>query len=260
MVIMRANNVSSMSKQTIYASFCLKTARHSTEERGLLDSGASHNFVDIQMAIWLGLGTKKLKQPRKVTNVDGTMNKSGEISKYANLMFTYQNNMAELPFYITNLGCDRIILGLPWFQTFEPLIGWKEGTVTGEILACIATKVAEINKMTLASEWAIMAGKSQTTKDKNSIPPQYQEYIDVFSKEKVRWFPPTREEDHKIKFMEDVPKFFKNHVYSMPKEQTTFLWKWIDKELKKGFIRPSKSQYPSPTFLIKKKNNDYQVV
>jgi hypothetical protein len=166
----------------------------------------------------------------------------------------------ELPFYVTNLGWDRIILGLPWFQTFEPLICWKEGTVTRRIIAWTATKIAEINKMTLTSEWAIMAGKNQTTKNEDDVLPQYQQYADVFSKENAKWFPPSREEDHEIKFTEDVPKFFKNHVYSMSKEQMTFLQKWIDKELKKGFIRPSKSQYPSPMFLIKKKNNDYRVV
>jgi hypothetical protein len=258
MVVMRANNVSSTSKQTIYAPFCLKTTRHATEEKGLLNSGASHSFVDIRTAIRLRLGTKKLAQTRKVTNMDGTTNRSGEISKYTNLTFTYQNQTVELPFYITNLGRDCIILGLPWFQTFEPLINWKEGTITGEIVAHTATKMAEINKTTLASKWAIAAKKNHT--DENNIPPQYQEYANVFSEEKARRFPPSRKEDHKIKFMEDAPKFFKNHVYSMPKEQTNFLRKWIDEELDKGFIRPSKSQYPSPTFLIKKKNNDYRVV
>jgi hypothetical protein len=34
----------------------------------------------------------------------------------------------------------------------------------------------------------------------------------------------------------------------------------LDEELEKGFIRPSKSPYPSPTFLIEKKNGDYRVV
>jgi hypothetical protein len=43
-------------------------------------------------------------------------------------------------------------------------------------------------------------------------------------------------------------------------KQTAFLRKWLDKELNKGFIRPSKSPYPSPTFLIEKKNGDYRVV
>jgi hypothetical protein len=44
---MRANNVSSGENQTIYANFPLQTAKHTTEERGLLDSGATHNFIDI---------------------------------------------------------------------------------------------------------------------------------------------------------------------------------------------------------------------
>jgi hypothetical protein len=34
----------------------------------------------------------------------------------------------------------------------------------------------------------------------------------------------------------------------------------LDEELSKGFIRPSKSPYPCPTFLIEKKNGDYRVV
>jgi hypothetical protein len=165
----------------------------------------------------------------------------GEISKYANLTFTHQGKVAELPFYITNLGWDRIILGLPWFQTFEPTIAWQKGTLSREIRAQTATKVAEINKTMLASEWAITAGTTKEPQSKKNIPPQYREYMDVFSETGAKRFPPAREEDHKIKFTEDVPKFFKNHIYSMPKEQTTFLWKWIDEELEKGFIRPSKS-------------------
>jgi hypothetical protein len=113
---------------------------------------------------------------------------------------------------------------------------------------------------TCNTEWAIAAEKMKIWHNKNNIPPQYSDYSDIFSKEKARRFPPPREEDHKIKFMDDTLMYFKNHIYSMPKEQITFLRKWVDEKLEKGFIRPSKSLYPSPTFLIKKKNNDYHVV
>lgn len=30
----------------------------------------------------------------------------------------------QLGFYITNLGHNQIILGHPWFQTFNPIINW----------------------------------------------------------------------------------------------------------------------------------------
>jgi predicted aspartyl protease len=77
---MRANNVSSRENQTIYANFPLQTAKQTTEERGLLDSGATHNFIDIQTIIRLGIGTRKLKTPRTVTNVDGTTNRARQIN------------------------------------------------------------------------------------------------------------------------------------------------------------------------------------
>jgi hypothetical protein len=92
------------------------------------------------------------------------------------------------------------------------------------------------------------------------VPKQYADYSDVFSEEKAKRFPPAREDDHQIKFTENVPKYFKADIYSLMKDQTIFLRKWIDEELEKGFIRPSKSPYPCPTFLIEKKNGDYHVV
>jgi hypothetical protein len=94
----------------------------------------------------------------------------------------------------------------------------------------------------------------------SDIPEQYKDYSDVFSEEKAKRFPPQREDDHQIKFTENVPKYFKADVYSLTVGQTAFLRKWLDEELSKGFIRPSKSPYPCPTFLIKKKNGDYRVV
>jgi len=112
---MRAFNVSSETNQTIYAHFPFETAKQTTDEKGLLDSGAIHNFIDIRIIIRLGIGTRRLKEPRTVTNVDGTVNRAGSITRYADLQFCYKEKMIKLAVYVTNLGRDRIILGLPWF-------------------------------------------------------------------------------------------------------------------------------------------------
>jgi hypothetical protein len=122
------------------------------------------------------------------------------------------------------------------------------------------SKVLEINKTMLATNWAIKGEADKTRLSEKDIPNQYKEYADVFSEKEAKRFPPIRDEDHKIKFTNNVPKFFKGGVYSLTVKQTTFFRKWLNKELKKGFIRPSKSSYPSPTFLIEKKNGDYRVV
>ena len=75
-----------------------------TDEKGLLDSGATHNFIDIRTIICLGIGTRRLKEPRTVTNVDGTVNRAGFITQYADLHFHYKEQLAKLPVYVTNLG------------------------------------------------------------------------------------------------------------------------------------------------------------
>jgi predicted aspartyl protease len=110
---MWAYNVSSGENQTIYAHFPLQTAKHTTEEWGLLDSGATHNFINIQTVIRLGIGTRRLKKPRTITNVDGTTNRARQINRYANLQFDYDRKTKDLPVFVTNLRRDRIILGLP---------------------------------------------------------------------------------------------------------------------------------------------------
>jgi hypothetical protein len=48
------------------------------EAIALVDSGATENFMNLSYAKWLKLPIKQLPQPRKLYNVDGTENKSGE--------------------------------------------------------------------------------------------------------------------------------------------------------------------------------------
>ena len=51
----------------------------------LLDSGATENFMNLTYAKWLRLPIKRLEQPRRLFNVDGTENKAGELRFYTDL-------------------------------------------------------------------------------------------------------------------------------------------------------------------------------
>ncbi len=53
-----------------------------TDTEVLLDSGATDNFIDLQMVKTCTLGTQKLKQPCLINNVDGTPNQAGSITDY----------------------------------------------------------------------------------------------------------------------------------------------------------------------------------
>ncbi|HYT41984.1 MAG TPA: hypothetical protein VEP90_06540, partial [Methylomirabilota bacterium] len=138
--------------------------------------------------------------------------------------------------------------------------------LTGQHLAR-KTKIGEddevhlvINKTNLAQQWAEAVQKEKEVMMAATIPEHYMEYKEVFSEEVARRFPPIREDDHAINFKEETPDTFSCKIYPISTPETNFLRDWIDENLQKNFIRESKSPYASPTFLIKKKNRDYQVI
>jgi len=105
--------------------------RGTAEERILLDTGATENFIDQTTINKLCLGTKRLLLPQPVYNIDGTMNRSGTITRACDLLVTQGNKKERTRFYVTNLGCNRMLFGYPWFKKFKPDINWETDKLRG---------------------------------------------------------------------------------------------------------------------------------
>ena len=83
------------------------------------------------------------------------------------------------------------------------------------------------------------------------LPPEFQDFADVFSPKEAERLPPHRPYDHDIKLQEGkVPPF--GPLYPMSREELKALKEWIEENLKKGFIRPSSSPAASPVLFVKK--------
>jgi hypothetical protein len=95
------------------------------EAIALVDSGATENFMNLSYAKWLRLPIKQLPQPRKLYNVDGTENKSGELQFYTDLQVCNSGQTHSLRFFLSDLGEHKAILGYPWFAAIQPKIDWK---------------------------------------------------------------------------------------------------------------------------------------
>jgi hypothetical protein len=95
----------------------------------LVDSGATENFMNLTYAKWLRLPIKKMDQPRKLFNVDGTKNKSGELQYYTDLQVRTGTSTTSLRFFLSDLGEHKAILGYPWFAATQPKIDWKKGWI-----------------------------------------------------------------------------------------------------------------------------------
>src|ERR1700747_1153669 len=102
--------------------FTFKTAHATAEEKALLDSGATENFIDQKTWERMGVGKRLLKKPIVVMNVDGTTNKGGGIMHFCRLRVLYNGKSDLQDFYIATLGRDRMILGYPFFRKFQPQV------------------------------------------------------------------------------------------------------------------------------------------
>ena len=63
-----------------------KNEYESVETLALIDSGAGGKFINRKYVEQLGLPIQTLKRPMMARNVDGTLNKTGTITSYVDLM------------------------------------------------------------------------------------------------------------------------------------------------------------------------------
>ena len=94
--------------------------------------------------------------------------------------------------------------------------------------------------------------------DLSSIPPEYHDYADVFSKSKVNTLPPHRPYDLKINLEEGTSPPL-GPIYSLSPAELATLREFIDEHLKSGFIRPTNSPYGALILFIKKKNGQLRL-
>jgi hypothetical protein len=236
----------------------------------LVNSGATENFMDKRALKRLGIGRIHLGQTKKVCNVDGTLNQAGEITHFCILKTKLGKKEKAQKFYITDLGKDRIILGFPWLEEYNPHINWKEGMVEGQPLHIstapdnlqylLAKKLAQnlqINKASISQEWANQEQRHQAEVE---IPDKYKEYKDIFSEEGAKRFPPECPKDLEIKLEEGAPKTINCGTFNLAEDESKAMKDFLDENLAKGYISWSNSPWSTPAFFIKKTGGGFQPI
>lgn len=88
---------------------------------------------------------------------------------------------------------------------------------------------------------------------KAELPKEYQEFKDVFEKKAAERFPESRPYDHAIDLKPDfIPRDCK--VYPLSPLEQEKMDEFLNENLRKGYIRPSKSPMASPFFFVGKKD------
>ena len=117
-----------MTRNTLSIPIRARTSNQNVEILSLIDSGAGGTFIDQNFA--RNFEIQQLDEPVKAYNVDGTENKKGTIKSYVDLEFYICDQKFKERLYVTGLGKQKIIFGLPWLSKHNPTIDWKTGQIT----------------------------------------------------------------------------------------------------------------------------------
>ena len=86
---------------------------------------------------------------------------------------------------------------------------------------------------------------------KTLLPSEFHDFLDVFSRQAADRLPPHRSYDHHIELQPGKEHGY-GPLYSMSRDELKVLKKYLDDNLRKGFIRPSSSPYSSPVIFARK--------
>ena len=98
----------------------------------------------------------------------------------------------------------------------------------------------------------------ETTSKENPIPPEYERFRDLFDKAKADVLPEHSKYDHSIPLVEgSTPPY--GPIYGLSELELKTLRDQLDKDLARGFIRPSTSPAGAPVLFVKKKDGSLRL-
>ena len=189
-------------------------------ENALINSGATDNLLTPILAQWLGLKVQKLRIPKPILTVDGSLHKQGKITDYVNLNLRLGQQTHCQKFYVATLGQDQAILGYPFLQKFNPDISWRDGTIKGAQNVQIEPTSEEatliqilrlqeqarqqcgelteeeslyctVRRISFAQQWAAAADKKEDKMTAAQVLEEYQQHWRIFNEECAKRFPPS---------------------------------------------------------------------
>jgi hypothetical protein len=126
-------------------------------------------------------------------------------------------------------------------------------TIQGEIF-CLAS-------FTYSQQIAEKANRAKGIRTfEEMVPEPYRDFAKVFSEDESHRLPKHQPWDHAIDLEPDAVMHWKVKLYPMSPTEQVELDKWLEENLAKGYLRPSKSPMASPVFFIKKQDGKLRLV
>ena len=244
-----------------------------------LNSGTTGMFMDRKTVAKHRFKLQKLKRSVRVKNVDRTYNSGGAIMHKVEVNVYYKSHVKRMRIDICDLGRTEVILGMPQLAAYNLEINWetKEVKITRCLPLCGGVKIKEKKKkerrvIILEEEnivrWAIDNkedwGREEEIEENHRkieemIPEKFLKWRKVFGKIELERIPMRKIWDHAIDLKEMfVPQ--KGRIYLLSKDKREEVQNFVEDQLRKEYIRPTKSPQISPVFFIGKKDRKKRIV
>jgi len=245
--------------------------------KALLDSGAIGVFMNRQTAARHGFKLQKLERPIAVRNVDGTNNSGRAIMHQVECNVFFKGHVERMWMDICNLGKTEIILSMPWLAAHNPEINWETGEV--KMTRCPplcggkSQKKERVKRVVTEEEekivcWAIDDkedwGKEEEMEEdhrkiEEMVPRKFLKWRKVFRKVESERMLTRKIWDHVID-LKEMFKLQKGRIYPLSKNEREEVQNFVEDQLRKGYIRLSKSLQTSPVFFVSKKDGEKRMV
>ena len=224
--------------------------------KALLDSGATGLFMDTTFAKEKGFRMERLKTPLLVRNVDGTKNVGGAITHQVECNMFFKGHVERVRMDVCNLGKTEVILGMPWLAAHNPEIDWEKGEV--KMTRC--PPICGRRKQGAEEKKVRKAEKDEDEEVlKRLVPQRFWRWKKVFGKRESERMLVRKIWDHAIELKEGFT-LKKGRVYSLSREEREEVQAFMEDQLRKGYIRPSKSPQTLPVYFVAKKDGTWRIV
>ena len=166
---------------------------------------------------------------------------------------------------------------MPWLAAHNPEINWETGEVKmtrcpplcgGKIKRKEKIKRVATEEEEKIIRWVIDDkedwGREEEIEEdhrkiKEMVPKKFLKWRKVFGKVKLKRMPTRKIWDHAIDLKETF-KPRKGKIYPLSKNEREEVQNFMEEQLRKGYIRPSKSPQTSPVFFVGKKDSSKRIV
>jgi hypothetical protein len=251
----------------------------------LVDLGATYNFISQAVADRLGLEAlragrrkKQKKLPPLITTVNGeTLRATTVVRQMVRMRDSAGTKQSHaINFVVADIAHYDLILGMAWLQKQNYDIQWDTGVwhwrtrtnaedgpirlvSVGAFVAIMRSERTQGYELHLHELDRDPAGDVlMATGPEPTVPEPYRAYAQLFSEADSESMPSHGPQDLAIELLNGKQPPW-GPIYNLSEKELDTLCSYLEVQLKRGWIRPSKSPAGAPVFFVPKKDGTLQL-